>query len=141
MIHRGQIVEKIVRKSGYTFTTLAAKLRISRNTLYNKFNNANLSYRFIAEIGSMIHYDFTLDIPEMKQAIATGGEHDVPSLKPPNRSAELWRIESKYTNLLEKYNKLVAILLKIVNQNEIQDIKNDLMNFIDEDKYDANKTT
>ena len=75
MIHRGQIVEKIVRKSGYSLTKLADKLKISRNTLYNRFDNANLGYRFIIEVGNIIHYDFTIDFPEMKKEPKIMGEN------------------------------------------------------------------
>jgi transcriptional regulator with XRE-family HTH domain len=73
MIHRGEIVEKFVRKSGYSLSKLADKLHISRNTLYNRFSNANLSYRFIQEVGVIINYDFSLDFLEMpKDEQATG---------------------------------------------------------------------
>ena len=66
MKHKGQIVEKIVRRSGYSITKLAKKLQISRNTLYNRFANPNLGYSFIMDVGSIIHYDFTIDFPEIK---------------------------------------------------------------------------
>jgi transcriptional regulator with XRE-family HTH domain len=65
MFHRGQIVEKFVRKSGYSLSKLADKLHISRNTLYNRFSNANLSYRFIQEVGVIINYDFSFDFLKM----------------------------------------------------------------------------
>jgi plasmid maintenance system antidote protein VapI len=66
-VHRGEIVEKILRKSGYSLTKVAKKLGISRNTLYNRFKNANLSYHFMMEVGKIIYYDFTIDFPEMKE--------------------------------------------------------------------------
>jgi hypothetical protein len=73
MSHRGEIVEKVVRKSGYALTKLVDRLDISRNTLYNKFNNASLSYRFIQEVGHTLHYNFSFDFPEMsKEEHATG---------------------------------------------------------------------
>lgn len=133
MIHRGQIVEKIVRKSGYSLTKLAAKLKISRNTLYNRFENANLGYRFIMEVGNIIHYDFTLDFPEMKKEPSLMGDNE--SLTPirEDKSAELWRIESKYVNLLEKYNKLLAILVKVSNENELHELKKELLELIEKE--------
>ncbi len=132
MIHKGQIVEKLVRKSGFTFTNIATKLRISRNTLYNRLQNPNLSYRFIAEIGEIIHYDFSLDFPELAKEMGEGGEPAI--IKPRHGSATLWRVENKYTSLLEKYNKLLALLVKIANQNELQDLKDGLLNLIEKDK-------
>ena len=65
--HKGQTVERIVRQNGYTLTRLAKRLNISRNTLYNKFNNPNLSFDFIMKVGEVISYDFSLDFPEMKR--------------------------------------------------------------------------
>lgn len=139
MIHRGQIVEKIVKKSGHTFTNVAAKLRVSRNTLYNRFYNANLSYSCIAEIGAIIHYDFTVDFPEMQKEIGNSDEHPRALLKPSHRSRALWETEHKYTSLLEKYNKLLALLVKIVNQNELQDLKDEVLGLIEEDKAEADQ--
>ncbi|ACE06260.1 hypothetical protein Aasi_0893 [Candidatus Amoebophilus asiaticus 5a2] len=122
MIHRGQIVEKVVRRSGFSLTKLAAKLEISRNTLYNKFNNANLSYRLIQEIGQAIHYDFSLDFPEMpKEEYATGIKNN-----------GLISIEIKYSNLLEKHIKLLELLVKVANEAEVHSLKQELNKFIRE---------
>lgn len=131
MIHRGQIVEKIIRKSGYSLTKLAASLKISRNTLYNRFYNANLGYRFIMDVGNIIHYDFTLDFPEMKKEPKLMADHQVLPPIREDKSAELWRIESKYVNLLEKYNKLLAILVKVSNENELHELKKELLVLIE----------
>jgi hypothetical protein len=116
MIHRGEIVEKVVRKSGYALTKLAGKLEISRNTLYNKFQDANLSYRFIGEVGRVLHYDFSLDFPEMlKEEYATGKKNN-----------DLISIEIKYSNLLEKHIKLLEILVKVANHSENHSLKQEL---------------
>ena len=122
MIHRGQIVENVVRRSGFSLTKLAAKLEISRNTLYNKFNNANLSYRLIQEIGHAIHYDFSLDFPEMTKEEYTTGKKD----------NHLITLESKYAVLLEKHIKLLEILVKIANQAEHHSLKQELDKLMEE---------
>jgi hypothetical protein len=67
VIHRGQIVEKAIYKSGYPITKLAKKLEITCNTLYNKLKDRNLDYRFIRKVGAIIFHDFSIDFPEMKQ--------------------------------------------------------------------------
>ena len=102
MQHRGAIIENVVRKSGISLSVLAVKMGISRNTLYNRFKDKNLSYDFILALGMVIHYNFTVDFPEM---VAT----DAP---PEDARAELWKLEKKYKNLLEKYNRLLKFLLK-----------------------------
>ena len=122
MIHRGEIVEKVVRKSGYALTKLAEKLDISRNTLYNKFQDANLSYRFIEEVGRVLHYDFSAHFPEMpKEEYATGSENN-----------DLIGLQNKYSNLLEKHIKLLQILVKLVNHSENHSLKQELNKLIRE---------
>jgi len=122
MIHRGEIVEKVVRKSGYSLTKLADKLEISRNTLYNRFQNANLSYRFIREVGRVLHYDFSAHFPEMsKEGYAEG-----------NKNNDLIRIEIKYSNLLEKHIKLLELLVKVANEAENHSLKQELNKLIRE---------
>lgn len=102
MKHRGEIVERVIRKSGLSLTILAAKLGISRNTLYNRFKEKNLSYDFILTVGSILHYNFALDFPEMLS----------DTQEPGDVRAELWRLEKKYKSLLEKSNRLLRFLLK-----------------------------
>ncbi|ACE05709.1 hypothetical protein Aasi_0269 [Candidatus Amoebophilus asiaticus 5a2] len=133
MIHRGHIVEKIVRKSGYSLTKLAEKLGISRNTLYNRFDNANLGYRFIMDVGNIIHYDFTLDFPEIKKESSLIGDYSMVVPKREDRAADLWRIEGKYTHLLEKYTKLLGILVKIANENELHTLKKEIVNLLEKE--------
>ncbi|MHB9147168.1 MAG: helix-turn-helix domain-containing protein [Candidatus Amoebophilus sp.] len=133
MIHRGHIVEKIVRKSGYSLTKLAEKLGISRNTLYNRFDNANLGYRFIMDVGNIIHYDFTLDFPEIKKESSLISDYSMAVPKREDRAADLWRIEGKYTHLLEKYTKLLGILVKIANENELHTLKKEIVNLLEKE--------
>ncbi|MHB9146883.1 MAG: helix-turn-helix domain-containing protein [Candidatus Amoebophilus sp.] len=123
MIHRGEIVEKVVRKNGYSLTKLAGKLEISRNTLYNKFQDANLSYRFIGEVGRILHYDVSLDFPEMlKEEFATGKKNN-----------DLISIEIKYSNLLEKHIKLLELLVKVANEAEAYALKQEINKFMDDE--------
>lgn len=124
-IHRGKIVEKILRKSGHSLTKLAEKLSITRNTLYNRFKNANLSYDFIMEIGNIICYDFTIDFPEMKEKLGLISKAPVLQ-RDKDQSAVLWRLENKYTQLLEKYNNLLEIVMSAINANRLHDIQQEI---------------
>jgi hypothetical protein len=125
MIHRGQLVERIVRNSGYSLTKLAEDLGISRNTLYNRFNDPHLGYRFIIQVGKIIYYDFTIDFPDikkdpsLKKDSSLTGDIPIPILQREDGSARLWRIKAKYSNLVDKYIKLLNLLIKIAKQNEI----------------------
>lgn len=57
-MNRGEIVEKKVRESGIALKHLANRLDISRGTLYNYFQDPNLSARKIKKIGEVINFNF-----------------------------------------------------------------------------------
>jgi transcriptional regulator with XRE-family HTH domain len=133
MVHKGQIVEKIVRQSGYSLTKLAERLGIGRNTLYNRFANENLSYHFIMEVGKIIHYDFAICFPEIKQ--------EGYVMEKEEKVIGLTSLESKYTNLLEKYSKLLELLIKVAHQNGFTSIHQALIQLMDEMAQDINNTS
>ncbi len=121
--NKGKIVENAVRRSGYALTKISEKLGISRNTLYNKFANNNLNYDFIIEIGKVIHYDFSVDFPELKEKNTRVNEKKIIIVDKDNDTLKLLRLEKKYSTLLEGYNKLVNFLVKVANENKIYTIK------------------
>ncbi|CCM10096.1 Putative uncharacterized protein [Cardinium endosymbiont cEper1 of Encarsia pergandiella] len=102
MQHRGEIIENVVRRSGISISVLAEKIGISRNTLYNRFKEKNLSYDFILTLGKVLHYNFAVHFPEMNS----------DRTLPDDARIELFQLEQKYENLLEKYNWLLKFLLK-----------------------------
>jgi AraC-like DNA-binding protein len=119
MIHRGEIVEKIVRRSGYSLIKLSSHLAISRNTLYNRFRSADLSWHFISEVGKFIHHDFTLEFPELKEE---------PGLIDQNA---ICRTEGKYVRLLEKYNQLLGIVIRIANEYRLHKVHQEIVQLVD----------
>jgi hypothetical protein len=129
MMHRGQLVEKIVRNSGYSLTKLAERLGISRNTLYNRFGESRLGYRFIMEVGNIIYYDFTIDFPEIKQDPDLLGDNPIPAPVQEDGAASLWRIEARHARLLAKYTRLLDFMMKIVQQNELPAFEKELLVF------------
>jgi len=120
-MHRGEIVEKIVKDSGFSIKNLAEKLSLSRNTVYNKFREKGLSYDVIIKIGDIIKYDFSNVFPEIK---------DNSSIGKNSHNNELWKLEHKYTKLLEKYNILLTFLVKIANSYNLDKLKNDINEFL-----------
>jgi transcriptional regulator with XRE-family HTH domain len=139
MMHRGQRVEKIVRNSGYSLTKLAEILGISRNTLYNRFNESCLDYRFIIEIGNIIYYDFTIDFPEVKQDPELLGDSPIPAPIQEDVAANLWRMEAKHARLLIKYTKLLDFMTEIVQHNEFPEFEKELLPFKEEMKKEPQK--
>ena len=67
MIHRGEIVEHVIRESGYSITNIAQKLGKSRRWMYLLFDNPNIPIDLILQIGKIIYHDFSLEFPEVIQ--------------------------------------------------------------------------
>jgi plasmid maintenance system antidote protein VapI len=120
--HRGKILEEVVRKSGYSLKALAEKLGVSRNTIYNKFKEYNLSYDFIVRVGDTIHYDFTYEYPELTTTVSVDKKKHV---------AELWWLEKKYTRLLEHYGQLLSFLLRMASDYHLERLQKDIDKFLE----------
>ena len=120
--HRGEILEAVIRKSGYPIKALAKRLGVSRNTVYNKFKEYDLSYDFIVRVGDIIRYDFTYDYPELKTNVSLGKEQ---------HATELWRLEQRYTHLLERYNKLLSFLVKTAHDHQLDKLKKEIDKFLE----------
>ncbi|MFM2428347.1 MAG: hypothetical protein RL012_231 [Bacteroidota bacterium] len=120
--HRGEVLEAVVRKSGYPLKTIAARLGVSRNTIYNKFREHDLSYDFIVKVGELLHYNFTYEYPEIKTTV---------SLDKSKHVAELWWLEKKYTHLLERYGQLLSFLLRMANDYHLEILKKEIDKFLE----------
>ena len=106
-----------VRKSPYPIKALAQKLGISRNTLYNKFREHNLNYDFILKVGDIIYYDFKDDFPELKTTIP---------IHIAKHARELRKLERKYLQLLERYDKLFAFLVKVTHEHGLEALRQEI---------------
>jgi predicted transcriptional regulator len=120
--HRGEILETVIRRSGYSLKKLAERLGVSRNTIYNKFKEYDLSYDFIVRVGELIHYDFTYEYPEMKTTVRIDAKQNL---------AKLWWLERKYTRLLEHYNQLLSFLLRMANDYHLEVLRKDMDKFLE----------
>ena len=101
MQHRGEIIEKAVRESGFPIAELARRMKKSRRTIYNLFENPHLSMEEILQIGKIIHHDFNSVFTEVSKYVSIVGEPEVPY----GDSAAYWK--DRYIALLEKYNALL----------------------------------
>lgn len=96
--HRGEIIEKAVRETGFPISQLAKKLGKTRQTLYNLFQNRNVSIDIIQEISKIINHDFSSEIKAFIKPLPEVDEVDY------------WK--NKYLDLLEEHNKLLKKLMK-----------------------------
>lgn len=65
MLHRGEILEKVIRESGYSITTISQKLGKSRRWMYFLFENPNVPIEVILQIGKIIYHDFSIEFPNL----------------------------------------------------------------------------
>lgn len=108
MQHKGEIIEKAVRASGYPITKLASKMRKSRRWMYLVFENPNVTIDHILEIGAIIHHDFSNEIHELTRKSKEVNESSFP-YNVEEDSIEYWK--SKYYALLEEFNQLLKTQL------------------------------
>ena len=102
-IHRGEIIEKAIRESGYSITTVAQRLDKSRRWMYFLFENPAVSIELILQIGKIFYHDFSLEFPEIIQGKKILKESENTYCN--NEEVTFWK--EKYFTLLEEYNALL----------------------------------
>lgn len=102
MQHRGEIVERAVRKSGYPISQIARKLGKSRRWMYLMFDNSQVDIESIISISKIIHHDFSDEIKELNAL--NPSSFIEPELKY-KQNKDYWK--NKYLKLLESYNELL----------------------------------
>jgi predicted transcriptional regulator len=126
MEHRGEKVEAVVRRHGFSLTKLADLLGVTRKTVYNKFNEANLSYDFILKVGHVLKYDFREDFPKMfnpneiVSALPNSPENNdeiEESLHDYRR--RLIKLQAEYIELLKAHNTLLMHMNQIEKINKV----------------------
>ena len=102
IVHKGSIVEKVIRRHNLSLTTISGRMNINRRTMYNWFSKENLSDKIIVQLGEVLGYDFSADFRDLENVknISTYKEPEYPL----TGSSQYWML--KYIELLEKYNAL-----------------------------------
>ncbi|TSJ46714.1 hypothetical protein [Fluviicola chungangensis] len=103
MQHRGEIVERAIRKSGYPISQIARKLGKSRRWMYLMFDNSQVDLESIILIGRIIHHDFSEQIKELNAI--NPESFSEPESKYTKQNKDYWK--NKYLKLLESYNTLL----------------------------------
>lgn len=112
MVHRGEKLEKAIRESGISISSIARRLGKSRKHMYNLFENPQISIDVMLEVGKIIHYDFLKDL-EYFSKTDTSAIRAAESDEKEYDSVEYWK--NKYLKLLEKHNALLEKLTKQKN--------------------------
>ncbi len=104
LVHRGKLIEKAVRKSGRSVTTVVKRAGWSRTTYYNHIANKDLPLEVIAQYGRALGIDFSIDIPQIREI--QNFVHNPPiSIDEAAIQINYWK--DKYYEVLGKYNALI----------------------------------
>ena len=104
MIHRGEVLSRIVTLYNVNVTRLAIRVGYNRTTYYSHIKKENLRFEVLAAYGRAIPYDFTKDIPEMS-AYVLENDQEIKEFEAMKADRDKWK--DKYYGLLEKYNTLL----------------------------------
>lgn len=112
-IHLGNVLEQVLRMERIGISELSRKLKVSRRTIYNWFDQENLNLQIIFEVGDIIGHDFCAELPEeliRSHHYLLHAENStlVKNADVDNNSIYFWM--DKYISLLEKYNDLLHFI-------------------------------
>lgn len=111
MMHRGKILEQIVRSEKYPIKKLSEKLGYkSRGTIYLHFQDADLPWEIIQNYAKVLRRDFSKEYPDMlnlEEPVILIKERSVQELE---ALVDFWK--NKYIELLEKQNEMFRIKIE-----------------------------
>ncbi|QNL52490.1 helix-turn-helix transcriptional regulator [Olivibacter sp. SDN3] len=110
--HYGEIVEKVVRRNGYSISELARLANVNRRSIYNWFGQQKLKPEIIYKVGCALKYDFSSEFPELFSSEdfqkAFINSKPVPTDGLINEIERINYWKDKYVDLLEEYNQLLS---------------------------------
>ncbi len=109
MEHRGEIIEKAIRRSGIPLTSIARKIGKSRQWVYLLFQNPNVSLNIVVQIGKIIYYDFSSEIKGLNTVNENFREPNYDN----TNDDDNWK--EKYYQLMEEYLQLLKKISKESN--------------------------
>src|SRR5688500_15852715 len=63
--HYGEIIERTIRRNGYSISELSRLMSVNRRSIYNWFNQPKFKTDIIFKIGCALKHDFSLEFPEL----------------------------------------------------------------------------
>lgn len=110
LIHRGKIVEDVVRKSSISITEISKRMDYTRSTPYQHFKNEDLEYSIIIMYGKALRHDFSIEFPEivgyMNMLEEPLSGYRTYTVAEALQERDIWK--DKYINLLEKHNEMLS---------------------------------
>ena len=113
--HRGEIVHEVVLKSGVKVSRLYGALGISRPTLYRRFEDPNLNFEFIRQVGEVIYHNFAEEFKELTPTVAEPVEiYQIASLE--ECKDRLLRVYELYLEKATQYDELKTRYEALLNE-------------------------
>ncbi len=112
-IHRGQLLESVMKASRLNIKFVAEKAGYSRSAYYKHKETKDLDFHILAAYGKALRHDFSEDIPDMPKYLVEEPAEEYgkqPTLKDALKQRDHWK--EKYYELLEKYNRLIEEKVK-----------------------------
>ena len=110
--HYGQIIEKVIRRDGYSISELAKLMHVNRQSIYNWFSKKRLKSDIIFRIGEVLSYDFSKEFPELFREGEFSFLNKNIAVLPEEAEVVVEHLEDhwkdKYIVLLEKYSELLT---------------------------------
>jgi len=118
--HYGEIIERTIRRNGYSISELSRLMNVNRRSIYNWFNQPKFKTDIIFKIGCALKHDFSVEFPELFSS-----EEFQKAFSQKKFSAEVNVLEEmekvnywkdKYINLLEDYTQALSMQSSGISQ-------------------------
>jgi hypothetical protein len=104
-LHQGEILEKVIRRTGPSLTDLSKLMNVNRRSIYNWFLQQRLKPEIIIKIGRAIGHDFSVEFPGL--FVSDDFKVDAPTESKSENNLDVWK--EKYIDLLERYNFILGL--------------------------------
>ncbi len=109
IIHRGKILQRVVKETGINVAVIARKAGYKRVTYYLHIKQPDLSFSILSKYAQALDHDFSGEIPGTESQVIDDPSFDYSSdpttLKEAKEQITTWK--QKYYELLDKYVKVI----------------------------------
>lgn len=111
--HYGEIIERTIRRNGYSISELSRLMSVNRRSIYNWFNQPKFKTDIIFKIGCALKHDFSVEFPELfsseefQKAFSQKKFSAEANVVEEMEKVNYWK--DKYINLLEDYTQALSM--------------------------------
>jgi len=111
--HYGEIVERTIRRNGYSISEISRMMGVNRRSIYNWFGQSKFKTEIIFKLGCALRHDFSVEFPELfsseefQQVFNQNKFSSDINVFEEMEKINFWK--DKYINLLEAYNQVLAM--------------------------------